>query len=331
VYVSTSGTIRNCTFRNNVALGKGGAVYQSGGSPAFTNCQFYGNNATTFGAAITLTSNAVSLTNCTIASNVDPGFAALRVENGNHLFRNGIFWNNTSDISMAAGTLDVTNSMIQAASLPAGVTGTSVLFNTNPQFANQAGNNFSLVPCSPAVNTGNNTYNTFPIDILGNNRLIGGTIDRGSFEHTTGVPSTIVLNTSDSGAGSLRTIIANACPGNTITFSNTLLNQTILLTGPEIEINKNLIIDGLGLDMLTISANGTHRHFNQLPSTTATIKNLSLTQGDSPSENGNCIKTRGTLTLQNIRLVRKVGATNPVNLFNHTAANTTLIGQVFLQ
>ena len=330
IYVSASGTIRNCTFRNNIALGKGGAAYQSGGSPAFTNCQFYSNNAITFGAAITLTTSSASLTNCTIASNVDPGFAAMRIEGGNHLFRNSIIWNNTSDFSMTAGTLDVTNSMIQAPSFPAGVTGTNVLFNTNPQFANQGGNNFSLVPCSPAVNTGNNTYNTFPIDILGNNRLIGGIIDRGSFEHPTGIPSTIVLNTSDSGAGSLRTIVANACPGNTITFSNTLLNQTILLTGPQIEINKNVIIDGLGIDNLTVSANGTHRHFNQLPGTTATIKNISLTQGDSAA-NGNCICTQGILTLQNIRLVRKVGATNPINLANNSGANTTFIGQVFMQ
>jgi hypothetical protein len=162
--------------------------------------------------------------------------------------------------------------------------------------------------------------------------VVGSTIDRGAFENTTGLPSTIVMNTADSGAGSLRTIIADACSGNTITFSNTLLNQTILLTGPQIDINKNLIIDGLGMDQLTISANGTHRHFNHLTGFTSTIKNLNLTEGNSGANAGNCITNQGILTLQNIRLVRQGAAPNTIILSNTTVTGITTIGnQVFMQ
>lgn len=332
IYVSSSGFIRNCVFRNSNALGRGGAVFQSGGSPSFTNCLFYGNTATGSGIAMHLTTGSVNCTNCTMASNTQAGLTALKSDNGTHLFRNSIFWNNTADISITAGSVDVTNSMLQSGSLPAGATGTNVLFNTNPLFVDMGASNFSIVPCSPGTNTGNNAYNSTTIDILGNARLVGGTIDRGAFENTTGLPSTIVMNTADSGAGSLRTIIADACSGNTITFSNTLLNQTILLTGPQIDINKNLIIDGLGMDQLTISANGTHRHFNHLAGFTSTIKNLKLTEGNSGANAGNCITNQGNLTLQNILLLRQAAAPNTIILSNTTVTGITTIGnQVFMQ
>ena len=332
LYVSSSGFIRNTVFRNNNVLNRGGAVFQSGGSPQFTNCLFYGNTASVSGTALHLTTASVNCTNCTVASNTTTGISSLKVDNGTHLFRNSIFWNNTSDMVITSpGTVDLNNSMIQNASLPSGASGTNVLFNTNPLFVNMGGNNFSIVPCSPAVNTGNNAYNTTTIDVIGNARQIGGTIDRGAFENTAGVPSTIVTNTSDSGAGSLRYIIANACSGNTITFSAGLLNQTILLTGAQIELDKNLIIDGLGLDMLTISANGTHRHFNQNTGFTSTIKNLNLTEGNSGANAGNCISNQGILTLQNIRLIKQASAPNPITLTTIPGGTTTVVGQVYVQ
>ena len=332
LYVSANGVIRNCVFRNSNALGRGGAVFQSGSSPQFTNCLFYGNLATVSGTAFHLAAGSANCTNCTIASNLQASSTSLKVDAGTHQFRNSIFWNNTSDMVITGGSVDVSYSNIQSASLPAGATGTNVLFNTNPLFVDIGNSNFSIVPCSPGTNTGNNAYNTTTIDILGNARLVGPTIDRGAFENTTGLPSTIVMNTADSGPGSLRMIIADACSGNTITFSNTLLNQTILLTGPQIDINKNLIIDGLGMDQLTISANGTHRHFNHLTGFTSTIKNLKLIEGNSGANAGNCITNQGNLTLQNIRLLRQAAAPNTIILSNTTVTGITTIGnQVFMQ
>lgn len=331
LYVSSSGIFRNCMFRYNTALGRGGAVYQSGGSPGFTNCLFYGNTASVSGTAFHLTTGSVSCTNSTIASNIQAGIASLKSDNGTHMFRNSIFWNNTSDMVIAGGTADVSYSIIQSATFPSGASGSNVLFNTDPLFVNMGANNFSIVPCSPGTNTSNNAYNNTTIDIMGNTRMVGSTIDRGAYENMSGLPSTIVINTADSGAGSLRAIIENACSGNTITFSNTLMNQTILLTGPQIDINKNLIIDGLGMDQLTLSANGTHRHFEHLPGFTSTIKNMKLIEGNSAASNGNCIRNLGTLTLQNVRLLKLAGATNPIILSNSAAGSVTLAGQVFMQ
>jgi hypothetical protein len=338
--ITASGFVRNTVLRYNHAagsganLGRGGAVFLSTNSnPEFINCLFHNNSATLSGTALHLINGSLKCRNCTIATNPVGSLTALRVDQGTHQFWNSIFWNNTTDISSSSSVI-LDNSMIQHASLPPGTSGMNVLFNTDPLFVNLATSNFATTACSPATNTANNSYNTSTLDILGNARIVGGTMDRGAFENTTGIPSTIVTNTSDSGAGSLRKIIEDACTGDTISFSNTLLNQTILLTGPQIVLSKNLIIDGLGLDQLTVSANGTHRHFLVNSGVTATIQNINLTEGNSPdaNEDGNCIRNLGNLTLQNARVKKKVTAANPITIFTkQPTGQTTAVGQVIVQ
>src|SRR5947209_9915502 len=64
------------------------------------------------------------------------------------------------------------------------------------------------------------------------------------------LPSTLtVLNTADSGAGSLRAEIAAANPGDTIVFAKSV--HTITLAS-ELVINKNLDIEGPGEAKLTV-------------------------------------------------------------------------------
>ena len=93
-----------------------------------------------------------------------------------------------------------------------------------------------------------------------------------------------VTNTNDSGAGSLRQAIANANSGDTITFNSSLANQTITLTSGQLEINKNLTIDGKNSRGLTISGNNASRVIDlQLtPSfqpTSLTVNNLTVADG----------------------------------------------------
>jgi len=52
----------------------------------------------------------------------------------------------------------------------------------------------------------------------------------------------MVLNTNDSGAGSLRQAIADACDGSQITFDSSLAGQTISLTTGELVIDKILMV-----------------------------------------------------------------------------------------
>src|SRR5262245_51060697 len=77
------------------------------------------------------------------------------------------------------------------------------------------------------------------------------------------VPSTLtVLNSHDSGAGSLRDAIAHARDGDTIAFSPSLNGQTILLTSGELAISKSLDIEGPGAGLLAASGNHASRVFD---------------------------------------------------------------------
>jgi hypothetical protein len=119
-------------------------------------------------------------------------------------------------------------------------------------------------------------------------------------------PSLVVTNTNDSGAGSLRQVIADACPGSTITF-NLPANSTIALTSGELVINKNLTINGPGANLLTVSGNQQSRVFNIGSGVTATLDALTIangkvsSSGDSTNFGGGIINY-GTLTLTNSTL-----------------------------
>jgi hypothetical protein len=98
-----------------------------------------------------------------------------------------------------------------------------------------------------------------------------------------------VLNSLDSGPGSLRAEIAVANSGDTIVFAPSLNNLTIHLNTGELVINKNLTIQGPGASLLSIDG-GTHdtafglvygsRVFEvEGAGTTVTLSGLTLTNG----------------------------------------------------
>ncbi len=95
-----------------------------------------------------------------------------------------------------------------------------------------------------------------------------------------------VVNTDDSGPGSLRRALQGACSGGTVNF-NLTYPATIILSS-EIEITKALTIDGPGADQLAISGNNTSRIFNIGDgsfATDVTIDGLSLRNGKAPDNN----------------------------------------------
>ena len=133
--------------------------------------------------------------------------------------------------------------------------------------------------------------------------------------------TSFVTNNNNSGSGSLRDIIFCSANGATITFDNSLIGQTIILTSGEIVINKNLVISGLGMLDLTISAHNNSRIFNLLKGRNLEIKNLSLKDAASAT-NGGAIFAKGQLTLDSVLMQNNFENGIPKSM---TVTNTALV------
>jgi Right handed beta helix region/Chlamydia polymorphic membrane protein (Chlamydia_PMP) repeat len=126
--------------------------------------------------------------------------------------------------------------------------------------------------------------------------------------HQTALAATLtVTNTHDSGGGSLRQAVANASPGDTIAFSLTY-PATITLTTGQININKDLTINGPGESKLTISGNNAWRVMSIPGSYTVSISGLRIANGKAPpDDDGGGIYNNGSLTLSDCTFSNNIG------------------------
>jgi hypothetical protein len=125
-----------------------------------------------------------------------------------------------------------------------------------------------------------------------------------------------VLNTNDSGAGSLRETIAIANDGDTVFFDSSLKGHTITLISGQLLITKNLTISGPGANLLAISGNNVSRVFSVTSIVTVsgvTIKNGIVVRG-STDDFGGGISNEGGI----------------VNLINCTAFDNTTVGSILM-
>src|SRR5436190_287000 len=111
----------------------------------------------------------------------------------------------------------------------------------------------------------------------------------------------VVTTTGDSGPGSLRQAIADATPGETLTFAVT---SPITLTSGELLITTNLTITGPGASQLTVqrsAAAGTpnFRIFN-IRSGTVTISGLTVNNGRADSGAGILNQATANLTMHDL-------------------------------
>lgn len=112
-----------------------------------------------------------------------------------------------------------------------------------------------------------------------------------------------VINTNDSGPGSLRSAIAQAKDGDAITFAPTLSGKTLVLTSGPLVINSNIIVSGPGPDKLTISGNDENPVFSIPGAQTVTISNLTISGGNNP-DNGGGIETGNDSSGANLTLIK---------------------------
>jgi HYR domain/Secretion system C-terminal sorting domain len=156
------------------------------------------------------------------------------------------------------------------------------------------------------------------------------------------VNNPVVTTTANSGAGSLRDAIENACSGSTITFDPSVFGsaQTITLTSGVLTLDKSLTITGLGAKLLTISGNNADRVFLINASVTATITGVTITDGfsipiptafNTKNGGGIFIFGSGQLTLNNCTISNNVtgSAGNGGGICNNgtlTVTNSTISG-----
>lgn len=133
-----------------------------------------------------------------------------------------------------------------------------------------------------------------------------------TLEDRTLLTALTVLNTDDSGAGSLRAAVeaANTNAGaDTISFDAALAGQTIVLTS-ELLISDHLTITGLGANLLTLDGDNNSRIFSidddsSSSTITVEISGLTLTNGNSNTvdtelaDNGGAIFSTENLTIEN--------------------------------
>lgn len=128
-----------------------------------------------------------------------------------------------------------------------------------------------------------------------------------------------VTSSADSGAGSLRNVVSAAAAGDTVRFGVT---GTIALSG-FITLDKNLIIDGPGADVLTLTINGLPSSiFITINNAAVTVAGVTITGGTSALRH-----TSGNLTVLDCVLTGNDLAIAQVN--DPVALNVTRCAFIF--
>lgn len=255
----------NCTFVQNTA-NNGGAVETIGGGPIFYNCLFGQNTANGGGniAGVAYHDDGnPKYINCTFSQNVADGqftpneFGVFYNDHGAYTeIKNCISWGNTlpefSNYPLnPSADMITTNSIIESASSA----------NWNPLYGNDGGNNIDLNPqflnantnyvrvssTSPAIDAGDNSFNSTTTDLALQARVNNNIIDIGAFEF---------------GNYTLTHQYDTICNGDSAFIQNTYLSETgdysfifeDTITGIDSVILVHLTEVSFFLDFINISA-----------------------------------------------------------------------------
>jgi Right handed beta helix region len=134
-----------------------------------------------------------------------------------------------------------------------------------------------------------------------------------------------VINTNDSGPGSLRQALVGANDGDTINFDPSLNGHKIKLTSGQLNVNKDIKISGPGANNLAVDGNAQSRVFYVNPRRTVTVSGLTITNGNVTNNFGGGVYNDGAaLTVRNCTISgSKSGGGGIVNYgFNGSATLT---------
>ena len=165
------GTLINSSVAGNTATGVGGGMYAVDSS--LNNCVLWGNTAGDAGGGV----YGGTLNNCTLSDNTaNSGGGAF-----NATLKNSIVYFNTGN---NASSSKLTNC---CTTLPP-LGGANI--DADPQFVDRFAGNLRLLSTSPCINTGNNLYAPGGVDLDGNPRVFGSTVDIGAYEYQ-GLPTQV--------------------------------------------------------------------------------------------------------------------------------------------
>ncbi|MBX9256357.1 DUF4347 domain-containing protein [Desmonostoc muscorum CCALA 125] len=293
-------TLNNSTITNNTADSNGDDVGDGGG--------VFNRETNYLGDGFTIIGNTI------IAGNLDKSTSGdINPDVSGNSFRdsgNNLIGNNTGSTSFTTSTLVGNNAS-----------------PINPQLSPLQNNGgatltHALLTGSPAINAGNNSL-VQPITDqrgAGFDRISDSVVDIGAYEvQSTSPPivntDTVVTNTNDYGAGSLRQAIlnANATAGaDTITFAGVFTDATpdiITLTSGKLTITDDLTILGTGALNLTISGNNSSSVFEISGSgTDVTVDGLKIANANDVIYGSILVNSNASLSLTNSTVSDNKGA-----------------------
>jgi hypothetical protein len=225
----------NYSGGNSAMLFSGSNGYNTYSKGSIVNCLFYNNTAINasciyLGASTASGGNAtgidVDIINSTFSNNIGANGNVITMTNAsNSRIRNCIVYANGSNtpLIISNGASIINNCILEGGQLST--------TNLNPQFTDSYLNNYNLNSNSPAINTGNNTYNPSTLDLAGNTRIYDTTIDLGAYEFSgctapTNIQTSLVTGTS-------ATVTWNNTAGVTYNLVYVITGQPIA-TGTEI-------------------------------------------------------------------------------------------------
>ena len=185
---------------------------------------------------------------------------------------------------------------------------------SKPLFTNAAAEDYALAVNSQAINKGSNQYVTTSVDLAGNRRVSGLTVDIGAYEFQFETPSAVVTTELDvvdmnDGLISLREALDYVEPGETITFADSLRGKTIALELGELcvhDVSETRKIDASSLwnaelqkPGITISGQNASRILLVEQAVRVEIDGIAFVDGDVNGNGGAILNWGDSLSLNN--------------------------------
>ena len=135
----------------------------------------------------------------------------------------------------------------------------------------------------------------------------------------------LVTTTMDDGAGSLRQAIEEADNNDIISFDDAIHGQTIELTSGALVIDKNIVISGPGVDLMSVNAMGLFRVIEIGPDIDVEVEAIALIGGEVVGNGGGLfVGERASLTLLSVLLFANEATDNGGGLYVSPGASVSI-------